>query len=290
MIDITFRQIEIFVQVARSLNMRQVSQSMNMSHSAISMAISELEKIVGGSLFDRVKQRVVLNQRGRYVLDHFAPLLMQVDDHLTHLKNDVISGQLHVGGSTIIGNYLLPQLIGTFTAEVGESVDVRLHIGNTSAIESQLLAYTLDIALVEGPVSDTRNLVSVPWIEDQLCVISNQPPRHSEPVPLAQLVDQRWILREEGSGTLTAFEQVLNQQGIILSRTMMMGHTEAVKHAVEVGLGIACLSQFAVQRELDAGRLFQIPIVESLTRPVYRVTVKNRYESRLLQRFLEGLV
>ncbi len=289
MINITFRQMEIFVQVARSLNMRQSSQSMAMSHSAISMAISELETALSGPLFDRVKHRLVLNQRGRYLLEHLSPVLIEVEDHIKILKNDTLTGQLDVGASSTIGNYLLPKIIGKFSAPYGDRVDVRLHIANTSAIEAQLLAYTLDIALVEGPISDTRRLAETPWIDDQLCIISAIPPTTDTPVHLAALADHRWILREEGSGTLTVFEQVLYQQSITLGRTMTMGHTEAVKHAVEAGLGIACVSQFTVQHELDSGRLFKIPTIESLIRPFYWVIVKNRYQSVLQRDFLQFL-
>lgn len=289
MINITFRQMEIFVQVARTLNMRQSSHAMAMSHSAISMAISELETTLSGPLFDRVKHRLVLNQRGRYLLEHLSPVLIQVEDHIKILKNDTLAGQLEVGASTTIGNYLLPAIIGQFSVPYGDSVDIRLHIANTSAIEAQLLAYTLDIALVEGPISDTRRLTALHWIDDQLCIISSQSPTTDAPVKLAALAKHRWILREEGSGTLTVFEQVLHHQSITLNRTMTMGHTEAVKHAVEAGLGIACVSQFTVQHELDSGRLFKIPIIESLVRPLYRVTVKNRYQSVLQTDFLRFL-
>lgn len=254
MIDISLRQIEIFIHVARTLNMRKVSQTLHLSHSAISMAISELETGLDGPLFDRVKQRLVLNQRGQYLLDHLSPILIQLDDHIRILKNNTLTGQLDIGASSTIGNYLLPQIVAKFRAPYGDTVDLRLHIGNTAVIEAQLLAYTLDIALVEGPIADTERLISTPWIEDQLCIITNQPPPYSSPIPLAQLSNERWILREEGSGTLSVFEEVLHQQAITLPHTMTIGHTEAVKHAVEAGLGMACLSQFTGQYELDSGR------------------------------------
>jgi DNA-binding transcriptional LysR family regulator len=289
MIDITFRQLEIFIEVAKGQNLRQAGKHLSMSHSAISMAISSLETTLRGPLFDRKNNRLILNERGHYLFQNMSPILMETIDHIDALTIGTISGQLRLGASSTIGNYVLPQLIGQFRQATSDDVDIHLTIGNTASIEKKLHQYDLDMALVEGPISDRRNLETWPWINDELVVISGDPEPPNKHRSLNDLVDRKWVLRETGSGTLSILEHALASKNITLPRTLTMGHTEAVKQAVKANLGISCISKLAIQEELRHGSLHLISIKETLSRTLTLVTPKSRYQTRLMAQFLTFL-
>ena len=168
-------------------------------------------------------------------------------------------------------------------------MDVKVHVGNTTYIESLLLRHELDVALVEGPIQDTLHLHSEKWIEDQLCVISSVRPKHKTPVSLKSLSQKKWIMREAGSGTRSVFETVLKQKKIQLQSTLILGDTEAVKHGVEAGLGISCVSRCTVEREMESGTLFALPVNESLKRPFFLAKAKNQYTSKTTKILLSFL-
>ena len=290
MINVTFSQLEIFIQVARRPNLREVSKNIGLSHSAISMAISALESSIGGTLFNRIKNRLILNNRGLYLLENVAPLLLQIEDQLLLLKNGEISGCLRLGASSTIGNYLLPKIIGKFNDKYKNQVDIQLIIENTASIEKKLLQHELDVALIEGPILNQNLLKITPWIEDELIIVSNRKYTQTKAVFLKELAGTNWVLREKGSGTLSVFEKVLRKQSIILNRKLTMGHTEAIKQAVEAGLGISCLSKISVQKELFYGSLSKIFIKEDLSRTLTIITPKNRYQTRAQTAFIKFLL
>ena len=258
-----------------------------------SMAISALEKEVGGPLFDRKNKRLYLNERGLFLYEKMTPLIEETADHIQNLKKGLISGKLTIGASTTIGNYVLPQLISEFLNQqiikTKQDIDIQLVIENTATIEEKLKKYDLDMALVEGPITDHTQLMTKPWIEDELIIITHEPIRALTQQNLKTLSKEKWVLRESGSGTRTVLSQILDQSNIQLTNTMTMGHTEAVKQAVKAGLGISCLSKLSVQQELDQNTLFQIPTTEKLSRTLSIVTAKNRYETRLQTIFLSFL-
>jgi DNA-binding transcriptional LysR family regulator len=288
---ITLRQLEVFQKVATTGHATRASEEMGITQSAVSMAIAELERFAGAPIFERRGRKLLLNDRGRHILPDVIDVLNKVSG-IERFLNDSVGepvGVLKVGASTTIGNYLLPLLVGAFERRYPRAKAL-LEVGNTRQIEVAVETGEYDLGLIEGP-SHLSTLKVSPWREDELVVVVGR--EHPLVAPrtasAADLQKMSWIMREKGSGTREVFETAMASAGIACKIAMVLGHTEAIKKAVEAGLGIGCLSSMAVQRELNNGWLVEITTPLDLHRTLYIVTRESDYTSRLISAYLSLL-
>lgn len=288
---ITLRQLQIFAKVAERESVSRAAEEMSLTQSAISMALSELERYSDAPLFNRQGKRLHLNDRGRQLLPlvanlqrHYQEIEMFLDESLLKPR-----GILHLGTSTTIGNYLMPAFITSFSQRYPEA-KVLLQVGNAAQIEAGLASGELDLALSEG-FQMNPTLAAKKWRDDELVVVTG--PHHpwvkEKCLSPEQLQQGAWIVREHGSGTRDVFEAALKQKQVHYTVAMELGHTEAIKKAVEAGAGCTCLSRLAVQRELDHGWLVEIPTCLNLDRDFILLTREGVYRSILFQTFCDSL-
>jgi DNA-binding transcriptional LysR family regulator len=285
---ITLRQLEIFRAIAARQHVTAAAAELHLSQSAVSAALAELTERLGGPLFDRRGRRIVLNERGRRLQADAAELLQRAEElERRYRSDDAAGGRLRVGASSTIGMYLLPQLIGSFTA-AHSNVQIDLEVANTGAIEAALVARTLDLGFIEGP-SHHAEIEAQPWRDDELAVFvrSDDPwARKRRPTPAA-LAGARWVMREPGSGTREVFEAALRRLDLQVATAVTMGHSEAVKAGVRAGLGIGCLSTLALQNELATRQLVRLRVPElDLRRRLWRITRRGGYCSALQRAFV----
>jgi len=289
---LTLRQLEIFDAVAVTQYVTKAGERLFLTQSAVSLALAELEKITGGPLFERRGRRLLLNDRGRLLLTEAKEVIGRVRT-IERILNEATKepeGELRIGASTTIGNYALPWLLGEF-ARLYRKTKTFLIVGNTQQIETAVNNGELDLGLVEGPFH-LSSLQSVVWREDELVVIAgrNHPWSRTGKASLEMLADATWIMREKGSGTREVFESALVRKSIgIIGASLELGHTEAIKKAVEAGLGVSCLSRMAVQRELDNNWLVQIDTPLDLRRNLLILTRDSGYRTKLLETCLSFL-
>lgn len=288
---ITLRQLEIFEKVAVSQHVTRASEQLYLSQSAVSMAIADMERIVGAPLFERAGKRLMLNDRGRHILPDVNEVLTKVgaiEQFLNESAGEPL-GVLNIGASTTIGNYLLPNILGEFSKQFPRAKAL-LYVLNTQQIETSVEQGEFDLGLIEGP-SHNRALTAAPWRSDELVVIAGagHPFTKLGKASEEMLSEADWIIREKGSGTREIFETVMKKHDIRYSVSMELGHTEAIKKAVEAGLGIGCLSRMAVQRELDNGWLAEIRTPLDLRRTLFIITREAGYRTRLLTAYLSLL-
>jgi DNA-binding transcriptional LysR family regulator len=288
---LTLRQLEIFERVAKCGHVTKASEQLLLSQSAVSMAIAELEKFAGAPLFERRGRRLFLNDRGRHILPEVQELIKRavtIEQFLNESVGEPI-GVLKVGASTTIGNYLLPLIVGEFSRQFPRAKAL-LYVGNSQQIETAVENGEYDLGLIEGP-SHNSLLISSPWRDDELVVIAGKehPWTYKKNASTNMMETAHWIIREKGSGTREIFENAMNAQGIRYSIAMELGHTEAIKKAVEAGLGVGCLSRMAVQRELDNGWLFEINSQLELKRMLTILTRDNGYRTTLMKAYLSLL-
>jgi DNA-binding transcriptional LysR family regulator len=285
---LTLRQLEIFEGVAKSEHVTKASEKLLLSQSAVSMAIAELEKFAGAKLFERRGRRLLLNDRGRQILPEVHEVLKRVGTIEQFLNESIDEpiGVLNVGASTTIGNYLLPLIVGEFTRQFPRAKAL-LYVGNTQQIEIAVENGEYDLGLIEGP-SHNSSLISAPWRNDELVVIAGKehPWTHEKKASINMMETASWIMREKGSGTREIFETAMDAKGIKYSIAMELGHTEAIKKAVEAGLGVGCLSRMAVKRELENGWLIEIDSQLALKRMLIILTRDSGYRTTLMSAFL----
>lgn len=284
----TLRQLEIFERVAKSGHVTKASEQLLLSQSAVSMAVAELERFAGAPLFERRGRRLILNDRGRQILPEVQCLLKSVgtiEQFLNESTGEPV-GVLNVGASTTIGNYLLPLIVGEFSRQFPRAKAL-LYVGNTRQIETAVENGEYDLGLIEGP-SHNASLKSAPWRDDELVVIAGKghPWALEKIASMGMMESAPWIMREKGSGTREIFETAMEAKGIRYSIAMELGHTEAIKKAVEAGLGVGCLSRMAVQRELDNGWLMEIKSPLDLKRRLIILTRDSGYRTALMNAYL----
>jgi len=287
----TIRQLEIYTQIAQGKSLTHTAEQLGISQSAASMALSELEKALQGPLFHRISRRLVLNDRGRQLLPKAQSLIQTASEITNSLINEENSPKGHViiGCSTTIASYWLPPLLKCFYAK-HSNIEIHLISGNTDVICKNLIDGKIDFGLVEGDIN-YEILQETYWATDKLAIIAppNTENTTSSKIKLEELKNKKWILREKGSGTRSTFENELHKEGINLKNIMVLGHTEAIKRAVENNLGISCLSYRAIERELELGFLSEINIQTKLSRWFRLITVKGQYVSPLIKYVIDNL-
>lgn len=288
---VTFRQLQVFVAVAREGTVVAAARYLSLSQSAASQALGDLERQLGVGLFERLGRKLRLNGMGRHLLPRAERLLDGMADFVAAAEepDGRLRGTLNVSASATVGTYLLPTLAGRFS-EAHQGVDLRLRLRNTGEVINDLLRFDADIGLIEGMCHEPR-LQSEAWSEDRLVIIAA--PSH----PLAQqqsrqqrlsdadLAAAEWILRETGSGTREVFEAAALHHVKRLSIRMELSQHEAIKQAVMAGFGLGCLSHLSVAGELERGELVALESGLSLSRSFSLVWHPERYRSPLWQAF-----
>lgn len=283
----TLRQLQIFVAIARCGSVSRAAEEVALSQSAASTALTELERAYDTHLFDRVGKRLHLNENGRLLLPRAVELLDRSRELEGVLGGHEEMSDLDIGATLTIGNYLATLLVADFLREDSRR-RARLHVANTAHIVQQVLDYQLDLGLIEGCVQHP-DLLLEPWIEDELAVFCapNHPLLQENHITPERLSQQTWILREPGSGTRDTFDHAMYPWRGQLHVRLELQHTEAIKRAVESGLGISCISRLALRDAFRRGSLVQVPVEDlNLRRHFHFVQHRNKYPSPGLRSFL----
>ncbi|WP_281705417.1 LysR substrate-binding domain-containing protein [Aeromonas taiwanensis] len=283
---LTLQQLKVFATIARHGNLGQAANELCLSKGAVSQALQELERQLGTPLFDRVHPRLQLNSEGRLLQPAAEEMLARMQEIEQLFSPDAEpSGQLRLGASQTIGNYLLPSLLAGGAGDQG--VPPRVTIANTHVLCHALAHFELDLALIEGE-NHHPELVSEPWLEDEMLIIA--PPHHpladQADLPLQRLADETWVLREHQSGSREQFEQQIQPRLPRWRAGIELNTLEAVMLAVEKGLGISFVSRLAVSDRLQQGRLVALTPHRRFPRQLSLAWHRQKFHSAALRRFL----
>lgn len=291
MTGISLRQLEVFVSIAATGTVRAAAERLHVTQPAISMALAELERQLSTTLFNRERGRLYLSLQGKELLPQAQEILERVYDleHYAAGRTGTLRGELRLGTSNTIGNYLVGDLLSPFIT-THPQVSLHLSVENTRDIIQRLLDYELDVACVEGPVSHPQ-LQQLPWREDTLavCAAPDHPLARQATLTVDDFRHAKWILREPGSAMRIMAERALSDlpPGQIF---LELGQVESIKQAVMAGLGISWLPDVATVDAVAAGRLVRLnaPFLE-LTRRVSLILHQSRYPSAILRAFMDSL-
>lgn len=252
--------LTVFKTVADKRSFSQAAKALHISQPAISLQIQSLEETLGARLFDRNNKRVVLTQAGRTFYKYATQIIEMYEQSQKEIAEltGLVKGKIKIGASLTIGEYVLPKIAGHFVKDHPE-VNMSINIANTEEITKNLLTNALDIGLVEGPIKHS-DLIIEKFMDDELVVIVpvNHPWAKRDFIPAENLLSQPFIMREEGSGTRQIMEDKLADFSIKpedLQIIMELGSTQAIKEAVEVGLGISIISKWAIKKDLKFNNL-----------------------------------
>lgn len=286
------RRLQVFHTVARLLSFTKAAEHLHMTQPAVTFQVRQLEEYFNTRLFDRTHNRISLTAAGERVY-HFADRIFdlygEMDNAVRELTGEV-SGVLLLGASTTIAEYMLPALLGNFKTKYPD-VNIRLQVANTDQIVSMIENNSIDLGVVEASVSN-KNLVVETCRMDQMVLIV--PKGHAlaneSRVSMSRIADFPYICREEGSGTREVVLEHLNAGGVDtcnLNIVMELGSPEAVKGAVEAGMGVSIISRATVAKELALDTLVAINIDPPLERPFSFVHQKQKFRLRAIEKLLE---
>lgn len=286
------RRLQVFHSVATHLSFTKAAEALHMTQPAVTFQVRQLEEYFNTRLFDRTHNRISLTEAGKRVYDiggRIFELYAEMEHAIKELTGEV-SGVLIIGASTTIAEYMLPALLGDFKAKYPD-VSVRLKVSNTEGIVSMVENNVIDLGVVEAPVAN-KNLAVELCKKDQLVAIvsPNHPLATKEKLDVKDLVSNPYICREEGSGTREVITEYLHSVGVNpneLDIIMELGSPEAIKGAVEAGIGIAVLSKATLVKELKLQTLVAIPLDPPLERPFSFVHQKQKFRQRAMEELLD---
>ncbi len=284
----TLRQLEIFVAISRLESVSKAADLLCLSQSATSTSLGELERQFGIKLFDRIGKSLSINDAGSKLLPQALELIDRAKEIESELAGYAVSGDMHIGATLTIGNYLTNLLVAKFLQNFPES-HIKLQVQNTETIIKKVLSHELDLGMIEGDC-DHPDLKIQPWIADELVIFCgpSHPLINKKNISLEDLLKESWVLREKGSGTRETFDRVFKKEQSKINIKLELEHTEAIKRAVESSVGIGCISRLALKDELKTGSLIALEVRNvKLDRYFNFLWSKNKYQTNGVRQFLK---
>ena len=296
MIDIPFTldQLRILKAIAAEGSFKRAADSLYVSQPAVSLQVQHLERQLDVPLFDRGGRRAQMTEAGQLLLsygDRILSLCQETCRAIDDLQN-LNGGTLIIGASQTTGTYLMPQMIGLFRKKYPE-VSVQLHVHSTRRTAWSVANGQVDLAIIGGEIpADLHDSLEItPYAEDELALIlpTSHPMAQAGALPIEELYKLQFITLDSQSTNRKAIDRVLLDSGVDprqLAIAMELNSIEAIKNAVQAGLGAAFLSVTAIEKELQMGALQQMRIDGVvIKRMLLQIRNPNRYRSKATEAF-----
>ena len=290
----TLDQLRILKAIAAEGSFKRAADSLYVSQPAVSLQVQNLERQLNVPLFDRGGRRAQLTEAGHLLL-HYGDKILALCEETCRALDDLQNlqgGTLIVGASQTTGTYLMPRLIGIFRQRYPQ-VSVKLQVHSTRRTCWSVANGQLDLAIIGGEVPpELQDSLDVrPFAEDELVLIL--PPKHllnlGDVITREELYQLRFITLDAQSTIRKVIDKILSQYGIDTSRfrvEMELNSIEAIKNAVQSGLGAAFVSNSAISKELELGTLQRVRIENVyIRRTLWLILNPNRYQSRAAETF-----
>ena len=271
----TLRQLKTFIAVAEYKKMSDAAKHLYISQPTVSQIVADLEKEYSTQLFERVGKELRITAAGT-LLRNSARESVAIHENLEqNMKNINSIRPLRIGVTMTIGNNMIADLIKSLE-KLHPDIETYVFVDNTKSIEAMLVQNELDIALVEGDIS-RQEILKTPIFEDNLCLIcsSRHPFAKRKAVSMGELKDQKFILREKGSGTRAIFENLMRTQHIPIRVKWEAGSSKAITEAVIRNLGLGFISERCVIPYIDRGELVACPIPELTIKRYFYLCYNN---------------
>ena len=261
MLHFTLRQLQVFEKVANHLNYSRAAEELYLSQPAVSMQIKQLEGHIGLPLFEQMGKKIFLTEAGRELFHYARSIAQQL------AEMEAVFGEmkgLEQGKLTLsvvnTANYFTPQLLAKF-CQRHPNINVILQVANRDAVLKQLADNSTDLAIMGQP-PDGKDISAESFLDNPLVVIAapNHPLAKLKRVKFARLAEETFLSREQGSGTRSAMERVFAQHKIQPHISMEMETNEAIKQAVQAGMGLGILSLHSIELELETKRLAMLNV------------------------------
>lgn len=258
---LTLRQFRVFEAVARHLSFSRAAEELHLSQPAVSMQVKGIEVILGLPLTEQLGKKIFLTEAGLEVLHASQAITARLDDLQTNLAQlrGVDSGRLNLAATSTV-NAVATDILARFRGRHA-GVSIHLDVSNRATVLDLLAANRIDLAIM-GQVPEGLGLEATRFMDNPLVVIA--PPDHplvgKTGITVESLAAEPFLVREAGSGTRGAMERFFAAKGQEINSSMEMSSNEAIKQAVQAGLGLGILSLQTLEMELALKRLAVLEI------------------------------
>lgn len=256
MLHLTLRQLQVFEKVASHLNYSRAAQELFLTQPAVSMQIKQLETSIGLPLFEQMGKKIFLTEAGRELFHYSRTIAAQLAELEAVFDEMKGLGQGKLTLSVVnTANYFTPQLLAKF-CQRHPNINVILQVANRDAVLKQLADNSTDLAIMGQP-PDGLDISAESFMDNPLVVIAapSHPLAKLKRVKLARLAQETFLSREKGSGTRSAMERFFAEHQLQPHISMEMETNEAIKQAVQAGMGLGILSRHSIELELETKRL-----------------------------------
>ncbi|MFM7448572.1 MAG: LysR family transcriptional regulator [Leptolyngbyaceae cyanobacterium] len=295
----TLDQLRILKAIAAEGSFKRAADSLYVSQPAVSLQVQNLERQLDVPLFDRGGRRAQLTEAGHLLLSYGEKILTLCQETCRALEDlqNLQGGTLIIGASQTTGTYLLPRMIGMFR-QLYPDVAVQLHVHSTRRTSWSVANGQIDLAIIGGEISPELqdSLQIMPYAEDELALILpvGHPLAKVEPIQKDDLYKLQFIALDSQSTIRKVIDQVLTRCGIETRRLkveMELNSIEAIKNAVQSGLGASFVSISAIEKELQMGVLHRANINDVVVKRMLSVIINpNRYRSKAAEAFVEDVL
>ena len=265
---ITFRQLTVLEAVARNLSFTKAADELHLTQPAVSMQIKQIEESIGLPLFEQIGKKVFLTEAGHEMYNYCRSIQQQLEEAESVIENlkGVKQGKLSIAVAST-ANYFAPKILAGFN-KLHDSVTINLDVTNREGLLQHLENNDTDVVIMGRPPKD-MDLEAESFMENPLVLIAapDHPLVRQDYISIKDLQKETFILREVGSGTRTAIEQFFTEQGAQLATTINMSSNEAIKQAVQAGLGLGIVSIHTLELELELNR---VAIIKAEGFPILR--------------------
>jgi len=288
----TLHQLKVFEATARHGSFTRAAEELYITQPTVSSQIKQLSKTVGLPLFEQIGKRLYLTEAGQELLKTCQAVFQCLDNFEMKVADiqGTKQGRLRLAVITT-AKYFIPRLLGEFTQKY-PGIDVSLKVTNHQQIRERMQNNRDDLYIVSEP-PDEIDLVSQPFLDNPLVVIARQdhPLAGQRNIPIKALNDQAFIMREQGSGTRQAVQNLLNQHRVDVRVRLELGSNEAIKQAIAGGMGISVLSQHTLVSEGAKSELAVLDIDHfPIKRRWYVASLGGKQLSVVAQTFLDYLL
>lgn len=291
-VHLTLQQLKLFESVSRLGSYTQAAKELFLTQPAVSIQIKRLEEQAGLPLFEQVGKKTFPTAAGKEMYTASLDILNRVEA----LKNSIevlkgtVKGSLQVSVVST-AKYFLPRLLGAFLQKYPE-VEPKLKFTNRARVIERLVNNEDDFVVMgQAPEDDT--LEAYPFLNNIIGIVApaDHPLAKKKNITIEELVNERFLNREIGSGTRSVFDKLIEERGLKIEPYMELGSSEALKQAVMASLGIAVLSLHSVQLELQVNKLIVLDVEGfPLKRRWYAVHLKGRKLSFVAKTFLDFIL
>lgn len=289
---LTLQQLKLFEAVSRNNSFTRAAEELHLTQPAVSIQVKRLEEQTGLPLFEQVGKKIFPTAAGKAMYAASVDILGRVAElkgTVEELKGEV-KGPLQLAVVTTT-KYFMPHLLGQFL-QTYPDVEPKMKFSNRARVVDRLMNNEDDF-VVMGQIPTDKGLETYPFLENILCVVA--PPSHplaqQSNIQLLDLVKERFLEREIGSGTRLVFDQLLEKNGLQVEPYMELGSSEAIKQGVMAGLGLAILSLHSLELERQAGRIVVLDVEGfPIARRWYAVHLKGKKLSLVAKTFLDFIL